>query len=242
MLHLISFGDKKYEKSKIRLMKEVKDKKCFKSVRIYDHIWWSNYINKTPALKSKLHIATNSRGHGFWIWKSHIILDTLLRDDINFGDVILYIDVAKGLIDSPEFIQKVANNTNDINFCMGGHKEIVYTPRKIWDYFKVKPNIDLVQCSAHCILIRKTQRSIALIRTWAYIDPLLYSDFIIDKKFESKLFKDHRHDQTIFSHLMRKNNIKGVPLTDFLTFYRNDAEVPGNKWAVPNEKNRPKPK
>ena len=242
MIHLISFGDKKYEKSKIRLMKEAKSKKCFKTMHIYDDLWWNNYINKIPSLKSKSHITKHTRGCGFWLWKPAIILDTLLKDNIKFGDVILYIDVAKGLIDSTNFIQKLANSTKDIQFCIGTHKEMAYTPKKIWEHFEVKPDINLNQCSAHCILIKKTQKSIALMRTWAFIDPVLFSDFIIDKKNESKLFEDHRHDQTIFSHLMRKNKIKGVPLANFLTFYRNDAEVPGNKWSIPNEKDRPKPK
>ena len=82
MIHLISYGNKEYERSKQRIYEEA----------IYTH-WYDtvtkygpNDLDNDVKLKFK-DILQQRRGGGYWIWKSYIIIKRLR--EINENDILI---------------------------------------------------------------------------------------------------------------------------------------------------------
>ena len=78
MIHLITYGDKNFEKSKKRLQKEALETKWFDSVTIYG----PEDLDDSFKMRFK-DILRKPRGAGYWIWKSHIISKRL--NEINLS-------------------------------------------------------------------------------------------------------------------------------------------------------------
>jgi hypothetical protein len=214
MLHLITFADDNYKNAALQLKKQAEGKKCFKTIKVYDNNWWEKNKGSSPEENCKL-------GNGYWIWKPKIILERLNNPDVSYNDIIIYIDAGKSLIDSSKKINRVANNTKNIQYQISGYPEIDWTMKKVWDYFNMDLNQYLIQASAHNIIVKKTKESLAIINEWASINPYYFG--LTDKNVQVERFKEHRHDQSLFSMLMHKYKIS--PSHDFLTYRRNDESV-----------------
>ncbi len=50
------------------------------------------------------HILTQLRGGGYWLWKPYIILKTLQRKDVKYGDYIFYLDSGAYFINKIDYI------------------------------------------------------------------------------------------------------------------------------------------
>lgn len=214
MLHLISFADENYTDAALQLIEEAKSKKCFKTIKVYGNNWWKKNKGNSDEEKCKL-------GNGYWVWKPKIINERLNDPDIKMGDVIVYIDSGKSLINPKEKIERVAYNTKDIQYSSTGYREFNWTMKKVWDYFNMDIDRNLYQASAHNIILRKTPNTLAIINQWANIKPYYFG--IVDSNKQCDEFREHRHDQSLFSMLMHKYNIRSSP--DFLSYKRNDESV-----------------
>jgi len=214
MLHLISFADENYTNAGLQLIEESKNKKCFKTIKVYGNNWWKKNKGNSDEEKCKL-------GNGYWVWKPKIINERLNDPDIKMGDVIVYIDAGKSLIDSKEKIERVAYNTKDIQYSSTGYKEINWTMKKVWDYFNMDIDTKLYQASAHNIIVRKTPNTLYIINELANTKPYYFG--IFDSNKQCGEFIEHRHDQSLFSMLMHKYNIKAT--RNFLSYKRNDEAV-----------------
>jgi len=214
MLHLISFADENYKNAAFQLVEEAKSKKCFKTIKVYGNEWWKKNKGNSSEEKCKL-------GNGYWIWKPKIINERLNDPDIQIGDIIIYIDAGKSLIDNKEKIERVANNTDNIQYSCVGYPEYHWTMKKVWDYFNMDIDKKLYQASAHNIIVRKTPVTLSIINEWANIKPYYFGIFDSNKQCDE--FKEHRHDQSLFSMLMHKYKIN--PSRDFLSYKRNDEAV-----------------
>ena len=214
MLHLVTFADDNYKNAALQLKEEAVAKNCFQTIKVYDNNWWKKNRGSSPEENSKM-------GNGYWIWKPKIILERLNDPDVRFNDIIIYIDAGKSLIDSTKKIKRVANNTKNIQYQTAGYPEIDWTMKKVWDYFNMNVDQYLYQASAHNIIVRKTKESLKIINEWANIDPYYFG--IIDSNVQVERFKEHRHDQSLFSMLMHKYKINAS--IDFLTYRRNDKAI-----------------
>jgi hypothetical protein len=172
-----------------------------------DNFWnkHGNFINE------------NKRGYGYWLWKSYIILKTL--NQINNNDIILYSDVGCHLI--PNEKDKLLEYINILNNSKYGilsfeieyperHFEKKWNKSDLFKYFNENNKIDIEEIKnsgqhhATFMLIKKNDHSKNLISKWYEL--CSNYDFIddspsIEKNDES--FIEHRHDQAIFSLLVK---------------------------------------
>lgn len=149
------------------------------------------------------------RGAGYWYWKPKIIRMTL--DKMKDGDELLYCDTGC----------EIKSNLNSL-FDLLLKQDIIpfqltdYHPDKKWTKYDLikfinssKEDIESHQITATYILLKKTDRVIKLIDEWLIIGGILHN--IDDSKSESKnddMFIEHRHDQSIWSLLIKKYNYK----------------------------------
>lgn len=158
-------------------------------------------------------ILNQKKGGGYWIWKSHIINLTLNK--IKNGDYLFYCDTG-AVIRHPisKLIAIMENNHDEIMvFEVYGHSEEEWTKRDIFQYFQY----DNLKCRksnqimATFILMKKTEKTVDIFRQ--YEKACTSGTLITDDENKCGLpnhfgFCENRHDQSILSVLLKKNEIK----------------------------------
>jgi len=204
-VHLITYGDLKYYRSKRILLKEAKDTGWFNTLSSYG----PDDIDKEYKLMYK-DILNQSRGGGYWIWKNYFIRKRL--NEIDEGDILIYMDAGcginvKGYKRFLEYINILKDN-DIIAFHMNNHIEKYWTTNEIFEYFNADDNIkNSGQIIATVKIIKKNKNTINLfnLEDNVYRDnKLLVTDFYNNN--QNEYFIDNRHDQSIYSVLIKKYN------------------------------------
>jgi hypothetical protein len=157
-------------------------------------------------------IQNNKRGYGYWIWKSYLIDKTI--DKLNDGDILLYCDIGCEIIEKEkryllEYIEKVKKYkilahplyiTNEYAFSkmdlilklgMTNYKEVYFC--------QIESGIILLEVSN---VIRK------IIKEWYELCCDYHNiDDSPSINPNVKFFYEHRHDQSVFSLLLKKYKI-----------------------------------
>jgi len=212
-IHFITYSDDKFKNSRLRLVNEAENFNEFASVKGYEP-------NDLPEkFKSDFkHILNQSRGGGYWIWKWAIINELLSQ--INDGEFLWYMDAGCKLnIYGKKRLYEYMNILNNskygiLAFQMNGKRkwedspENLYTIKEIFNYFNISQNDNIAtsyQCTATVILIKKNKHSINIFNKYKevlYTNPLLFTDYY-NKTDQRPDFVDNRHDQSIFSLLVK---------------------------------------
>ena len=187
-----------------------------------DEYFWSNHGN---------FIESNQRGYGYFLWKSYLIQKELNK--INENDILIYCDCgcqinSMGKDRLLEYIDMLNNNREYygiISFQLE-FKEVLYTKKKILEYFSIDNNTPYLQNMATVLLIRKNNHSCNIINNW-YNSCCNY-DLINDSTYnESSIFIENRHDQSILSVLVNKyGSIKLIDETYFHPNWNIGKEYP----------------
>jgi hypothetical protein len=157
-------------------------------------------------------IESNNRGYGYWLWKPYLIMKTL--DTMNDGDILLYSDCGCEL-DIKNINQ--FHNLFDLvkkDLIVGGYMmtEKNYTKMDLVMHLNMNNDkyLSTQQHIAGSICILKCKKTVDLIREWYDIScnyNLLNDTPSSTLNYAS--FKEHRHDQSIFSLLTKKYDIYG---------------------------------
>ena len=165
----------------------------------------------------------NVRGYGYWLWKPFIIKKFL--EELTDNDILVYCDAGcsfnpRGMKRMDEYIDLVNNNDLGILSFQLNHPEIKYTKRKVLDHFSADINtMKDNQFIATVIILRKNEHTTKIINEWydtASNYQLINDDLM---KNEYNVFKDHRHDQSIYSMLIKKYG--AVKINDETFFHPN---------------------
>lgn len=168
--------------------------------------------------KSNSSILREPKGAGYFLWKPYFIYKTLIES--NEGDYIFYLDSGcyiKKKIDV--LINDLNNFDQDIMPFETFFSEEQWTKKELFK--KMDCNNDNYkktnQIAATYILIKNTKKSKAFIKKWLNYSKL--KNNICDSKLiknESPQFIEHRHDQSIYSLLCKKEK---------LICFRNPSEM-----------------
>lgn len=207
-IHLISYGDQKFQHSKDRLAEEAQKTNWFDSITLYGP------EDLSPDFRSRFaDILAYSKGGGYWIWKAHLIqkkLATLQQDDI-----LVYIDTGctinpHGKERFQKYLKILSKISTPVLSFQLPHVEREYTTRQTFEHFNI--SLDRYIASSGQILggiriMKKTpllERMIAIELDTYEQKPLLVTDSYNTQK-QASYFRDHRHEQSIFS-LIRKSH------------------------------------
>ena len=234
MIHLITYGNKRFEKSKKRLINEAYNTKWFDTITSYGPEDLDN------EFKSKFNdILKQPRGGGYWIWKSYIIKKKL--NEINNNDILIYLDAGCSINQFgkkrfDEYINLLNNSYEGIISFQMPHNEKQYTITEIFNYFNIDINSEIAntgQIIGGIRIMKKNQNLINLISRESkvlYDNPLLFTDYY--NKNQGDYFKDNRHDQSIFSVIRKLSN--PILLTDetWFTPFGNKESYKYPFWAT----------
>ena len=159
-------------------------------------------------------ILSQRRGAGYWLWKPYIIYKTLER--VDEGDIVFYSDAGSKFVKQADPIfDALQNDMGVIAFEMAGHhKEGEYCRRSVIEQVlgETESVHDTDQNMASFVGTRKCKSSLEVIGAWLTL--CQNPDLILDKSPEAgelSNFKDHRHDQALWSLLTKKMSIPVLP-------------------------------
>lgn len=157
-------------------------------------------------------ILEQKRGNGYWLWKPYFIKRTLER--MNEGDYLVYLDSGAFYInDVRHLTRQMEKDDQNIMAFELPFKERRYTKRDVFVVMEcdTETYTDTNQRMATMIIFRKDRKSAQFVNEWLYY--CQYEDILTDApnhmgRDNYKEFIDHRHDQSIFSVLSKKYEIK----------------------------------
>ena len=169
-------------------------------------------IDNEFYLKNK-DILEESRGAGYWLWKFYIIYHTLLK--MRNDDILFYCDAGKNLIHSIDpLIEILYSIQQPIMPYQQLVEEKVWTKRDLFIYnncdLPLYTDTNHYDSSTHLVI--KNKESLDFYKTCldqGCIKELITDSSNIYGKGNYPEFKEHRHDQSIYSVQVKLKNYKG---------------------------------
>jgi len=212
-IHFITFADSKMSPTLKQIKKEAKKSCFFDVIHCYnERVFEKNYWEKFHSFYEN-----NPRGFGYWIWKPYLI-DRELKQ-MEEGDILVYLDSgciinATGKEMYNEYLRILNEGESIICFEHENCFAKQYNKAdflKSFDLLEDEMFLESRQLMAGILLVKKCNTSVRLIQEWK--DFMHNNTALIDdtpSKIEEKTsFKEHRHDQSVFSALCYKHGIKG---------------------------------
>ena len=219
--HLVAFCNSNFTQTKRRFRRQVNKFGMLTSHSVLDE-------EDLPIDFRRRHqslLRQGVRGYGYWIWKPRIVL--LALENLAEGEILIYVDVGfhvrrRGRARFSSWVTELASSTEDFlvfssiypeGYPLGDGRK--YTPRLEFQWTK-GDTIDKMglrgsrhllspQIGASIFLVRNSESSRKLIRDWANFmetDPSLIDDSPSVAP-DTPGFIEHRHDQSIFSLLIK---------------------------------------
>lgn len=202
-------GSENYRNATKRLCEEIKQINLFTKIKPWtdielkkDIIFWNRH---------KHFIENNNRGYGYWLWKSYIINNEL--KSINKGDILVYADAGCTInINNIDIfrdqIETLKNNDKDNIAFVLNQTEKKWQKNDTAIYLEATQQMmDSNQLCATYFILKKTTNTINMVDKWyntCSIYKLLDDTLSVSKNCE--IFVEHRHDQSIWSLIRKKNN------------------------------------
>jgi len=210
-LNFLTFGTKdSFTKSLLRIKDEAAKMEIFDDIRTLnedDLMKHTDFWNK-----NKQFIELNKRGYGYWIWKPYLILHAL--KNMQDGDILVYCDCGSTIQTSGksrmlEYIDDCKKSKTGI-YCFN----LIYDEKE-WTKMDLFVKLDMnkeewlnsKQIMATDMLVKKCPESIELLEKWYELCMENNYHYLTDSPSVQKndaSFSEHRHDQSIFSLLVKK--------------------------------------
>lgn len=225
MRRLITFGGphQNYYDAKNRLISQAHKMNIFDSIIGYTDIDIKNDIEFWK--KHKDFILSNYRGYGYWIWKSYLILKNIL--EMKEGDILIYADSGCEFdyLKRKSF-DKLFEITNNVKLVYSNTKR----PEKLWTKMDLLDHMNMneekyyneYQLQGSVLSIYICNQTLDFVKEWC---SLCCNYHLIDDtpSITPNLdcFIEHRHDQSIFSLLVKKYNIGNDSISKYINISRN---------------------
>lgn len=206
MVHFICFLNKTRREicdSHIRITNEALTSNMFSSIKCFSE----DDFDLEWKQRNESFIKNNTRGYGYWIWKPQIILQVLktLEED----EVLVYADCGCEIQYSPRIhdYKEILKTKDMIAFsCISlGFTDRKFCKKDLLDF--LNHTEDTFHLEATSIIIKKNNRTIRFLERWVELCEVNNHHFVDDSPSVSPNFQEfieHRHDQSIFSLLVKK--------------------------------------
>lgn len=221
MIIAINYADNNFREAQI-----LNTRTAYKKGKVDNVIEYSPKDIDKKFFEENKEVLLQKRGGGFWLWKPYIILKTINR--MNEGDYLIYCDSGAAYINNVKYlIEDLNKSKQDIMVFDLPLIEKQWTKAKTFEYLNCNNEKykESNQILATYMIIKVSKISKAFIEL--YLKCCLNKEILIDNiDNENEYFIDHRHDQSIFSLLCKKNNI--VPFRDPSQYGIRPWEYMGN--------------
>lgn len=230
----LSFADSRLSRSLDRIRHEAESLDFYDEIYCWDESALDQQFRESFAEK----LDVNVRGYGYWVWKPQAILQALRKMDD--GDLLEYADVGfrlnpRGMWRLEQYFEIARKSASGVLGFQGKRPEyplkddgrdLPTWPDRYWvkgdllDYFGVRENreiLDTPTIQAGLLFIRKSPQSVAFVEKWLSV---FEKDFhLVDDSpsISPNLngFREHRHDQSVFTILGKLQGIETVSSNEF---------------------------
>ena len=224
-LHFLTFGGggQNYRDATLRLARQAYASKWFDGIFgltdndlfLADEKWTNSHRD---------FIVKNRRGYGYWLWKPFLLLQ--LMRQIDYGDLVFYADSGtelnvKGGARFSE-LRGMASCSDLVVFEIG-ERAASWTKGDIFHAFGLNlgdPIANENQIMATAGFFRKTHATLSILNYWKLVCESANYQLLDDtpsSRPNDPLFKENRHDQAIFSLIVKMSG-RAIILPDE-TFY-----------------------
>lgn len=213
-------GNKRYNAAAYRFKAQLENLELFDEIIA---ITEKNLQEKEEFwLKHKNFIEKHKRGYGYWLWKPYIIMHQL--ENMSEGDIIFYADagceVDASKVDNFTLMKEYFLQEDSLPILARkhyGYKEEYYC--KMDTFVAMEgDNVDVMktpQYQATLMAFKNCQQSRDFARKWYdYCTQYHLLDDTPSNVDNVQKFKEHRHDQSIFSILYKKTFNNATPSVD----------------------------
>jgi len=158
--------------------------------------------------RHKEFMETNTRGYGYWLWKAFLTWHTLRS--MNEGEILVYADAGCSINGNlhlfREDIHQAKNNSSGIVSWSTWNKERTWTKMDLLNKMNALELMNHEQIHATFFIIKCTPQTIELTKQWyeTGCDYHMIDDTPSQLPNDSS-FREHRHDQSIFSILRNRH-------------------------------------
>lgn len=207
MIHFLTYSDENYRDKQERLVNLAYDKfDCIVESR--------DSLTSTDFYEKNKQILDETRGAGYWLWKPYLIYEHLSL--INDGDVLFYLD--SGDMFKPELLSDLESimTDRDYIFTPGAFEQKYYTKGDC--FYLMGCNSDKyknrLQLEAGILVFRKTPKILKFAKEWLEFcrNPQILTDTPNLFLENCPGFVDHRHDQSILTNLVERENFSADPI------------------------------
>lgn len=234
-LHFITFGagNSNYHDAVKRICNQARKFNIFKNILGFtekdlqdNKPFWENHGE---------FILNNPRGYGYWIWKCFLIRQVMVeRQDIEEGDIILYVDSGCELnINGRQRMFQYINlaMTHDlVAFQMENLNEKKYTKMDLLDYSNVsEEDRNSGQIVGGINFWKKTNKNLEILNEIINLLTISNYHFIDDSpsvKQNDPIFIDHRHDQSCISVTLKKHKAYLLKDETYFTDWKDGLTFP----------------
>ena len=247
-VHLVSFADSRLVKARKRFLRQASRFGRFLSVTVFSE------VSLEPEFQSRHAEILNSdtRGFGYWIWKPRIILDLL--SNLPDGSIVIYADVGfhvnrngRATFDSwitqfsqsPEFLLLFQADppeglSSPERASLPFLTDAMYSKRDLLEFLGMENEESVREATigAGLIGLKNSGEARNFVATWLKImedHPRLIDDSASHAP-EDEDFREHRHDQAVFSLLAKKNGL-GLRMSTFEYWYPKTSGA-GANWGI----------
>jgi len=233
-IHLVSFGAPfhSFSRAHSRVLQNAENFGVFSSINLFSE---RDIFNFCPEIIPYKKFLSSTRGYGYWMWKSFLVsrMMELSSDD----DLICYADIGCTFNDAgiARFGEYCALTSEYGSLCFDlGHLERAYT--KMDTYKKIFPEtIDHLNTGQRCattFLLKNTQDNRNIfeeIKKISVENNHFYITDVPSQEQNHEEFKEHRHDQSVFSLMSKKYKFYCIPDE---TYWAPNWNVKGKDYPV----------
>lgn len=200
-----------------RLRRQAAGSGLFDEIVVKDDQWVKS---KLPDVWRATRTDAGSRGYGFWRWKPHL-LSQALQDAREKGNGVVYLDAGCELNLNQASVERFK-----AYFRLAEVRGLVamtlkdplsqWCKKEVLDFFHLSDfqSRDTPITQAGVLVLTPTVECLALVEEWASCadvnDGYLFNDEL-DPSAQQMQFSSHRHDQSVFTCLMSKHGMTGIP-------------------------------
>lgn len=206
VVRLITYGDKKFKKSKLRLVTECKLFTCVDDVRSYG----PEDIDDVYMKKHKQSFELNKQ-----IWRPYIFLRNM--EELKNNDVLIFVDAGHTAnLQSEAILKKIIDQTTSapiIAISCPGCFEKQYTKEFVFEKLNVPSDAPLrntEQIQNGFVVMLKNDVTMQILKYWFLVIDR-FPDLINDSTgVECKEFIANRDTQSVWSVILKQHGIKGL--------------------------------
>jgi hypothetical protein len=214
---LVTFSSKGWEKNAIRFSNEAKELNEFSDIislgesDLTSECWPCEYRQ------------SSERGFGYWTWKPvaclKAIKDGKMDISVNSQDLLIWADTGCTFVKTQSAIKKLQNYfylaLHHSSGWLAFYQEFLessYTKGDVFERLNGHKYANSHQIWAGCFFMRTTPENVYLLEKWKMFceEPHLVDDSQSEYP-NYKEFIENRHDQSILSLLLKKNNAQIIP-------------------------------